>query len=69
MKENLDEPTGKHFNQSGHEVSHAQFEIIETLSNDPDDPASGIHRNKREKYWIILMRTLKPHGINLLFAQ
>ena len=32
------EPTGKHFNQAGHNIHDMSFEIIEVLWNNPDDP-------------------------------
>ncbi len=69
IKNNLDEPTGQHFNLSGHGILDASFEIIEILTSDPDDSNSLNHRNKRENYWIMKLRSIKPHGINLLLAQ
>ncbi len=69
IKNNLDEPTGLHFNLAGHNIAHASFEIIDVLTSDPDDPNTSAQRNKREHYWIMQLRTIKPHGINVLLAQ
>ncbi|CAG2212664.1 unnamed protein product [Mytilus edulis] len=60
------EPTGKHFNQTGHNIHHMSFEIIEVLWNDPNDHTSDVLRSKREDYWILQLRALKPIGINSL---
>ena len=66
VRNNTDEPTGKHFNQAGHNVKHMTFEIIEVLWNDPENPNSDFYRSMREDYWILQLRALRPTGINSL---
>ncbi|CAG2192791.1 unnamed protein product [Mytilus edulis] len=66
VKNKSSEPTGKHFNQTGHNIHHMSFEIIEVLWNDPNDHTSDVLRSKREDYWILQLRALKPIGINSL---
>ncbi|CAG2219684.1 unnamed protein product [Mytilus edulis] len=66
VKNKSTEPTGKHFNQTGHNIHHMSFEIIEVLWNDPNDNTSDVLRSKREDYWILQLRALKPIGINSL---
>ncbi len=64
IKYNLDEPTGLHLNQPGHNIAHASFKITDVLTSDPDDPITSGQRNKRGLYWIMQLRTIKPHGIS-----
>ncbi|CAG2217128.1 unnamed protein product [Mytilus edulis] len=40
------------------------FEIIEVLWNDPNDHTSDVLRSKRDDYWMLQLRALKPIGIN-----
>lgn len=69
IKENIDQPTGKHFNLPEHRPSHAQFEIIEVIKSDPDDPRTADLRNKLEQSWIMKLRTIRPRGINLQLTR
>jgi len=62
--QNNDEPTGRHYNLPEHNLDHAQFEIIELLSGDPDSEQSANKRDNREDYWILKLKSLTPLGVN-----
>ena len=69
MKDDLDQPTGRHFNLPNHSHNDAHFEIIEVLKNNPDDPKTLILRNRLEQFWITKLQTARPKGINLQLTR
>ena len=58
-------PVSTHFNVVCKRPAHLQFQILETISGNTDDLSTTLYRKKREKWWILNLRTLDPLGINV----
>ena len=56
---NKTETTGKHFNSRGHTHWDFQFHIIKKVV-----PNTKEMRLRREDYWINLLQTKEPSGLN-----
>ena len=55
----------QHFQLPGHNFNkHAKFTLIEQLNDTNIDKELLKYRKKREDFWIIKLKTLKPHGFN-----
>ena len=57
-------PVSVHFNTMCQRPAKLNFQILETLSGNTDLGSTTLRRKKREKWWILTLRTLDPLGIN-----
>jgi len=57
-----DEPTGRHFNSKGHNISDFTCRVIWTLKGKPEK--SSPQRIKKEEFFIDQLKTRKPRGMN-----
>ena len=56
----------RHFSQPGHNGIHdLEIHVLEFIKKTPKSPAATIIRNRVEKRWIHLLRTLAPQGLNM----
>ena len=63
---NQDLSVGKHFSNTDHQgVKSMDITILEFIKKHPQSTQSIAIRNRREKYWTHLLRTLAPIGLNL----
>ena len=61
-----DKPVGKHFSQSDHQgVKDVSITVLEFIKKPPRSPAAITIRNRVERNWTHLLRTLNPQGLNL----
>ena len=58
-------PVSVHFNTACKRPAKLNFQILETIRGNPDELDTTLFRKKREKWWILSMRTLDPLGINV----
>ena len=55
-----DKPVGRHFNEPGHMFGDLTIMVIKQMGT-----ASAARRKSRESFWIHILRSLTPHGLNL----
>ena len=58
-------PVSAHFNTLCKRPAQLNFQILETIRGDPESLSTTLRRKKREKWWILTLRTLDPLGINV----
>ena len=57
-------PVSLHFNTICKRPAKLTFQIVETIRGDVEETQTTIYRKKREKWWILNLRSLDPLGIN-----
>ncbi|OCT67848.1 hypothetical protein XELAEV_18039149mg [Xenopus laevis] len=64
IRNKLNQPIAKHFNESGHTISQLRFQVLDTVPR----RRRGGNRDKellrKEAQWIRRLGTLSPHGLN-----
>ena len=60
----LSTPVSTHFNSMCKRPTKLNFQILETISGNTDEVSTTLRRKRREKWWILTLRTLDPLGIN-----
>jgi hypothetical protein len=57
---------GRHFSQRGHNgIFDLEISVLEFIKKPPKSPAAVTVRNRVEKRWIHLLRTVAPLGLNM----
>ena len=59
-------PVSTHFNKVCKRPAKLEFQILETIKGNPDELSTTLYRKRREKWWILNLRSLDPLGINVL---
>jgi hypothetical protein len=59
-------PVSLHFNDECQRPAKLKFQILETIQGNPDLASTTTLRKKREKWWILSLRSLDPMGMNKL---
>ena len=63
---NHEKMVGKHFSSRDHTgEKDLEVHILEFIKKPPKSPQAGIIRDRREKRWIHLLRSIAPTGLNL----
>jgi hypothetical protein len=66
FKADAQKTVGRHFSQTGHNGFHdLEISVLEFIKKPPRSPASKTIRDRVEKRWIHLLRTLAPQGLNM----
>ena len=58
-------PVSEHFNHTCRRPAKLRFQIVETIRSDPTQERTTDLRRRRERFWILNLRTLEPMGINV----
>lgn len=66
---NKDKPVAIHFNQPDHSLDHCKIIPIEKVQVRSDRKFNTEAIRKREDYFIELLNTVQPHGLNLISNQ
>jgi hypothetical protein len=65
-KEDPLKTVSRHFSQAGHNGFYdLEISVLEFIKKPPKSPAATIIRNRVEKRWIHLLRSLAPQGLNM----
>ena len=57
---------GRHFSQRDHNGIHSvEISILEFIKKPQKSPAASVIRDRVERRWIHLLRTLAPRGLNM----
>ena len=65
-KPDLTKVVGRHFAAPDHrELADMSISVLEFIKKAPKSPAAGIIRDRVERKWMNLLRTLAPQGLNI----
>ena len=57
---------GRHYAALDHkELDDMNISVLEFIKKAPDSPASVVIRNRVERKWMNLLRSLAPQGLNI----
>ena len=63
---NQDKSVGRHFSSNDHSgFKDLEITVVEFIKTPPRSPKATIVRNRIERYWTHLLRTLSPQGLNM----
>ena len=61
-----DKTVGKHFSQRSHNgIRDIEISVLEFIKKPPRSPQATLIRNRVEKRWTHLLRSLAPYGLNI----
>jgi hypothetical protein len=59
-------PVGKHFSTGSHEgIDDVEIFVLEFIKKPPTSQVGGMVRDRVERRWIHLLRSLQPLGMNI----
>ena len=65
-KANQSKPVGKHFSTGSHEgIDDVEISVLEFIKKPPTSEVGGMVRDRVERRWIHLLRSLQPLGLNI----
>jgi hypothetical protein len=64
MQNKIVTPVSDHFSKNGHNYKDISFQVIERCHNLNNSSDTSQCRKRREMYWIWLLKTVTPLGLN-----
>jgi hypothetical protein len=65
-KEDQSKPVGKHFSSKSHEgIDDVEIFVLEFIKKPPTSQVGGMVRDRVERRWIHLLRSIAPQGLNI----
>ncbi|OCT75959.1 hypothetical protein XELAEV_18031145mg [Xenopus laevis] len=64
IRNKLNQPVAKHFNENGHTISQLRFQILDSVSKRRRGGDRGKELLRKEAHWIKKLGTMSPQGLN-----